>query len=626
MGDHSVHTEAELSQRVTFIQHLLKDIQALEKLLDEDLIEKGVIRIGAEQEFCLVNPVWRPAQNSVKILEAINDPHFTTELACYNLEINLDPFELKGDAFSKMEDQLNTLLKRANEVAAKYGSKVVLTGILPTISKHHVSIDYMTPNPRYYALNDRLKNLKGKDFRLHISGVEQLSIKHDSVMFEACNTSFQMHLQIDPSDFVSSYNWSQAIAGPIMGICVNAPFLLGRELWNETRIALFQQSIDTRVQSYALKDQESRVSFGDDWVEGSIAEIYKNEIAKFKIILSKEIEEDALAQIDAGIAPKLKALSLHNGTIYRWNRACYGVGGGKAHLRIENRYIPSGPSTIDEMANFAFWVGVMKGRPTEFDDIASVMDFKDAKSNFIKAARNGTETIIDWMGEKIPLPKLIIETFLPIARKGLEKMNIDSSDIDRYLNIIEKRTQKTTGASWMIDNYRSLQTFLNKDDSLIALTEAIYKNQQNNLPIYEWPEVIIRKPLQTQASKVKHIMSTKIISATQNDIAALTLNLMQWKQIHHLPIVENDNTLVGLLTWTHLQQHLNKNLFPKPPIRVADIMVKDVITVTTETPISKATTLMKKHEIGCLPVVEKGQLVGIITDKDLVAFDDGERV
>ena len=245
MAEHSLNIN-DKETRLEFIKHLLSDIKALELLVEQGLIESNIQRIGAEQEFCLVTDNWRPSKKGADILEAIDDSHFTTELARYNLEINLDPFELQGDCFSRVEHQLKTLLAKAKEAANKYDNKVVLTGILPTISKIELEFDYMTPQPRYWAMNKMMKAHKGTDFELRLRGVDELSIIHDTVLFEACNTSFQMHLQISPEDFIASYNWAMAISGPVLGICANSPLLLGRELWSENRIALFQQSIETR--------------------------------------------------------------------------------------------------------------------------------------------------------------------------------------------------------------------------------------------------------------------------------------------------------------------------------------------------------------------------------------------
>ncbi len=476
MGQELTNTQVSRETRLKFIRQLLNDIEALERMIDNNLIETGITRIGAEQEFCLVDKHWRPAKNAQDILPLIDDDHFTTELARYNLEINLDPFTLKEDCFELMQNQLESLLDKATKVCDANQTKILLTGILPTISKSELMFDYMTQSPRYWAMNEVIKKARGSDITLKIRGVDELLVTHDSVLFEACNTSFQLHLQIDPKDFTSSYNWAQAITGPVLSISANSPLLLGRELWSETRIALFQQSIDTRNASYALKNQEARVSFGNQWSKGSAADIFKNDLANHKILLAREIEQNALDELDQGTIPKLDALCLNNGTLYRWNRPCYGVGGGKPHLRIENRYIPSGPSVLDEMANFAYWVGLMVGRPSRYDDMESQMDFRDAKANFIKAARYGKESMLRWDGEIRSTYDLTLNTFLPIARKGLKQVGINQKDIDRLLGVIERRTLTQTGAQWITSQYRTLHKKMKSDNALVRLTKAMHKN------------------------------------------------------------------------------------------------------------------------------------------------------
>lgn len=602
--------------RLDFIKHLLSDIKALELLVEKGLIENDIQRIGAEQEFCLVNDNWRPSKMSSDILDSVDDDHFTTELARYNLEINLDPFELKGDCFSLVENQLKTLLAKAKEAASKYDNKVILTGILPTISKIELELDYMTPSPRYWAMNNMMKEHKGADFELRLRGVDELSIIHDSVLFEACNTSFQIHLQISPEDYISSYNWAQAISGPVLGVCANSPLLLGRELWSETRIALFQQSIDTRNSSYALKNQKARVSFGDRWASGSVADIFKNDIAEHKVLLAQEIEINSLEDLEQGNIPKLQAMCLNNSTIYRWNRPCYGVADGKAHLRIENRYIPSGPTVLDELANFAFWVGLMVGRPAEYDNVASKMDFRDAKSNFVKAARTGKESVMNWMGKLMSVRDLIVNELVPMARQGLEKVNIDKADIERLMDIIEQRAIGFTGAQWKVRRYRQFRKTMKQDDALLALTKTIYETQQNDLPVHLWPLAEDQLETHEAAHQVGHIMSTQLFTVNENDLAELATSVMKWKEIRHVPVEDNSGKLSGLLTRTHIKREgadIN-NI-------VANIMTKNVVTVQPDTEIREAIKLMKRNEFGCLPVVDKNHLVGIITINDVIPFD-----
>ncbi|PQB04162.1 CBS domain-containing protein [Aureitalea marina] len=620
MGEHSVQTLETASQRAAFIHYLIQDIRALEYMLQNDLIESGITRIGAEQEFCLVTADWRPSDNNMEVLKAIDDDHFTTELATYNLEINLDPVELKAGAMKSVHHQLDDLLDNAGRAARRYGTNILLTGILPTIGSRHLGYDYITPSPRYYALNQILKEVRSSDFQLHLRGVDELSIIHDTVLFEACNTSFQLHLQIDPNDFVSSFNWSQAISGPVLGVSTNSPLLLGRELWSETRIALFQQSIDTRNTSYALKDQRPRVSFGKEWATGTTVDIFKDNIAQYPAILSTKLEDDSYKMVQEGKIPKLRALGLHSGTIYPWNRACYGVGNGKPHLRIENRYIPAGPTTLDAMATFAFWVGLMQARPTKFDNIPEVMDFREVKNNFINSARAGLDTFQCWDGKRMSTEDLVTKELLPIAYRGLTNSGLDKETTENYLRVIEQRAKGKTGSKWLTRNYRKLRKENKIDHSLRLLTQHLHQFEQSGKPVHEWTDIACPAKADTPPRYVGHIMSSQLFTVHEDDLANLAIEIMQWKDIHHMPVTDHQGKLTGLLTWTHVER------FGQPPpldkdLIVGTIMEAEVITTTPRTSIQEAITHMKTNEIGCLPVLQKGDLVGIITIKDVIAFD-----
>lgn len=624
MGHSSVTSATDRQIRAEYSKHLLTDLEALDLMLERDLFEKGVTRIGAEQEFCLVSKNWKPENNAEEILKSLDDPHFTTELARFNLELNLDPVVLAGHCFDDIQKQLEGLLEKAKYEAAKRDTHILLTGILPTVSKTELSLEYMTPQPRYFSLNEMVKGIRdGNDFHLHISGIDELSVTHDSVLMEACNTSFQMHLQVDSSDFVDAYNWAQAISGPVLGICANSPLLLGRELWNETRIALFKQSIDTRITSYALKDQVPRVTFGDSWVSGSASEIFKNDVAQHKIILARTIENNGLEQLEEGKIPKLRALNIHNGTVYRWNRPCYGISDGKPHLRIENRYIPAGPTVVDQMANFAFWVGLMMGR-SEVYNLSSQMDFKDAKSNFIRAARTGKETVLRWRGRKVSVRDLITRELLPIAKNGLAKMKIDPTTSERLLKVIEQRAVKNTGAQWTIENYRRYKKEMTQSDALMALTKSMYENQQTNKPVHEWPDVSIQPHTHEFATQVGDIMSTRLFTIYEDDLAEMATQIMKWKNIHHLPVENQAGEITGLLTWTQMQ-NFQKSGHDKHSYSVGDIMTSDIFLAHQGMLITEAIEIMKRNEIGCLPVVHNKHLIGIITIKDLIKFDNGQR-
>lgn len=621
MGDQSIKHISGIETRSRFVRHLLNDIRALEILLEEDRIESGITRIGAEQEFCLVDKNWRPTKTAQKILSEIDDPHFTTELALFNLEINLDPITATGDCFSIMQADLERFLYLAREKAALHDTRVLLAGILPTISKNELELEYMTQSPRYWALNQVVKELKGSDFELHILGVDELSIHHDSVLFEACNTSFQCHLQISPDDFVSSYNWAQAITAPILATCSNSPLLLGRDLWAETRIALFQQSIDTRTSSYALKDQQPRVTFGNSWATGTVADLFKHDVVNFNVILDKEIDEDAIESLKKGDVPKLDALKVHNGTVYRWNRPCYGSDGQTAHLRIENRYIPSGPSVLDEMANFAFWVGLMAGRPQKFDDLENQMDFREAKSNFIKAARNGKESVMCWMDQLISVRDLVNKELLPLAHAGLKKIGVDADDVEALLKVIDGRAAGRTGSQWQLANYQNLKKTCKQDDALLALTKTMYDNQLTNTPVHEWKEIDKKTNSHEDATRIGHIMSTEIMTVRDKDLVILAESVMKWQNIHHVPVENKSGEMCGLLTWTRLER-MKKEGKIDDLTQVKEVMNTDVVSIRPDTEIKKAIDMMKKLEIGSMPVLSNGHVVGIVTIKDVVDFDN----
>ena len=615
MGELKVTKLSNKKDKANYIKHLLKDIEALDIMIKSNMIERFPIRIGAEQEFCLVNDEFLPSCNGVEILEDIDDSHFTTEIGCYNLEINLDPVELKGPSFTKVRTQLEALLKKAETAANKKKTKTLLTGILPTLTLNHIGVENMTPMQRYFVLNDAIKESRKQDFNIHIKGVDEVNLLHDSVMLEGCNTSFQVHLQIDPEDFTNSYNWAQAISGPILSVCTNSPLLFGKELWSETRIALFTQSVDTRANSFLLNEKQSRVSFGGDWASGSAADIFRDNVSRFRSLITTEFERDSVEMIKNGEIPKLKALNLHNGTVYRWNRPCYGVGGGKPHLRIENRYIPSGPTPADEIANMVFWVGVMSGSPKAYDNIHKKWDFRDVKTNFFNAARYGMNTQFHWDGELIPSHQLILDELLPMAYKGLYKMGVSPKDVEYYLKIIENRINSHNGSQWMVKSYRNLLRSKKRFEALQTMTAKIYDKQQKGFPVSTWntlktntSSAFIENPM------VKHFMSTDIFSIDENDSLELVVNMMKWRKFHHMPVINAEKELVGLLSWTDMIAHYNSP--SKSEDSISKLMQKKVVTIDQQASIYEAKELMENHNIHSLPVVMNNRLIGIITSND----------
>ncbi|MEN8185936.1 MAG: CBS domain-containing protein [Bacteroidota bacterium] len=618
MGYQKVREISGLQERREYLNHLLSDINALGVMHKKDLFEKKINRIGAEQELFIVDKNFRPSRNALKILKKIEDRRFTTEIALFNLEINIDPLILKGDCFSNLEDQLKGLIKNA-QIKAKQtdNNKVLLTGILPTLKKKDLVFRNITPHARYKTLNKVLKKIRGRNFRLHLRGVDELILTHESILFEACNTSFQVHLQIDPDNIIDKYNWSQAIAGPVLAATANSPLLFGRELWSETRIALFQQSMDTRNASLHLREQKSRVSFGTDWVRNSILELYWDDIARYTPLVTTDFKENSLETLERNEIPKLRALQLLNGTLYKWNRLCYGITDGIPHLRIENRYVPSGPSVIDEVANAVFWIGLMQGLPKIYRSIQDKMAFNEARGNFINAARTGINTYFNWFGKGISARKLILNELLPIAKKGLKESDISPRDIKKYLNIIKKRVEKRkNGSVWMINSYRSLTKEMTRDVANATIVSCMYGRQQTGKPVHEWK---LAKAMDCfspniKKNKLEKIMTTELFVVHENDLVALIDNIMKWKNIHHMPVVNNKNKLVGVVS----SSDIDKIDIKEDNLLVAkDVMIEQITCVESEITIEEAKEIMIKNKIGCLPVLENGELTGIITRNDL---------
>ncbi|HEY0883347.1 MAG TPA: glutamate--cysteine ligase, partial [Archangium sp.] len=255
-----------------FIRAVLADLRALERMLAEGRFEKGVRRIGAEQEMFLTDKSFLPTPGALQMLDKLKDPHFTTELGAFQLEMNAAPVDFSGTGFSALERQMSGLMDKAWKAAESLGLHAILMGILPTMRKADLGLENMVPSPRYLALSKAVAAMRGGDFEFSIKGLDELQISHDSVMVEACNSSFQVHLQVDADDFARQYNLAQVLAGPLMSIACNSPLLFGKRLWAETRITLFQQSVDTRSKTLHMRDAAARVTFGTRFMEKSITE------------------------------------------------------------------------------------------------------------------------------------------------------------------------------------------------------------------------------------------------------------------------------------------------------------------------------------------------------------------
>lgn len=628
MGFQKVNTVESQDEMLQFVRHLLDDVQAFEYMLENNWFESDITRIGAEQEMCLVhNKTYKPANINLEVLAKLTDaPWCVTELAKFNLETNLSPREFTGDCISKLEAENMDYLGKIQKVLDEMDASIVLCGILPTLRKHDLEMQNLTPNERYYALMAAIqKHLLGTAFELRVEGVDELLVKHDSPLLEACNTSFQVHLQVAPAAFVKMYNIAQTLAAPTIAISANSPLVFGRRLWHETRIALFQQSLDTRTTSDHMRERLPRVNFGSGWLRGDITQIYKEDISRFRVLLAGQIQEDSLKMVQEGKVPKLRALQIHNSTVYRWNRPCYGISpNGKPHLRIENRVMPAGPTAVDAAANAAFWLGMMVGMSLHYSDITKHIDFDDVRDNFLKAAKFGIDSTFNWFKDKkVPAPELILKELLPLAKEGLQHQNVQKNDIKKYLDIIEARAREhKTGARWALRSFTALKNEVTNDEAVTCLTAAIIKNQKLNKPVHTWKETTVSDLEDWQPSKLKveEFMSTDLFTVQREDLIELVAEIMNWRRIRYMPVEDSKGELVGLVSSRLLLRHFARvtKLQESTLTTVKDIMIEKPLTVNPDTAIMDAMRKMQDHKIGCLPVVKGKELVGIITEMDFL--------
>lgn len=611
-----------------FVSNLLKDVKALEYMLNNNMFETDTIRIGAEQEMCLIdNRTYRPASINMEVLAKMNEyPWCVTELARFNLETNLTPQVFTGNALSLMEEENRRNLGIIQDHLNEFDAKIILTGILPTLRKADLGLHNLTPKERYFALVDAINSsLQKGSIEFKLDGIDELSISHDSPLIEACNTSYQVHLQVTPQDFATMYNISQTLAAPVIAIAANSPLVFGKRLWHESRIALFQQALDTRSSNDHMRERSPRVNFGKGWLKNSILEIYKEDISRFRVLLGGEVEDDSLMDLKNGKIPKLKALQLHNSSVYRWNRPCYGISdNGMPHLRIENRVLASGPTVVDEIANAAFWLGAMVGMKDHYGDITQHLSYEDIRDNFDKACKFGIDSKFNWVNDtKISAVDLIREELLPLAKKGLEKQGINKEDIKKYLGIIEGRAKKQmNGARWMLRTFTRLKQETSVDEAITVMTAAMVKNQNQSKPVHTWEEPNLNdlEEYRPYHLRVEEFMETDLFTVHKDDIIELVAEMMNWRKIRYMPVEDSKGQLIGLVTSRLLLRYYTQkdDIMGDKKYTVADIMIEKPITIGPDAFITDALKLMRTNKIGCLPVVKNKELIGIITEMDFL--------
>ncbi len=489
MGEEVDLQEFTRGDRTRHREKVRRCLDVLARMLRESRFDVEDPMTGMEIEFNLVDDEGRPSLKSAEALEAIADPAFQTELAQFNLEVNMPPRPLHDRGATLYEDDLRSSLNNAEERANEVDAHMVMIGILPTLEAGHLSPSRISPNPRYKLLSDQILAARGEDLVIDVQGRERLQTTSDSIMPEAACTSTQLHVQVSPENFAAYWNASQVISGIQLAVGANSPFLLGRQLWQETRIPLFEQATDTRSEELKEQGVRPRVWFGERWIT-SIFDLFEENVRYFPALLPITEQEDPVEVLDAGGTPALAELKLHNGTIYRWNRPVYDVVDGVPHLRVENRVLAAGPTVVDTMANAALYFGLVRALAEDDRPVWTRMSFSAAEENFHVAAQHGIDAKVYWPGVgEVPATELLLRRLLPVARDGLTRWGVDGDEADRLLGIIEQRcVLQRNGASWTVDRVAAHEAGGTGRDEALRLTLQEYRGRMHaNEPVHTWP-------------------------------------------------------------------------------------------------------------------------------------------
>lgn len=486
--------ETDFTQFEHKLQHQLSDLKTA---LNRKGFGDELLKIGAELEMYLVDNSGRVSLSNQVLLDELNDPQFQPELNQYNLELNLSAFSQKGKPFSQLRNEIIQKTAYLEEIAAQRGVNIVPIGILPTIEKESLNSHYMTNNLRYRCLSKHLYQQRGEAFSVNINGEEPLSVDFNDICAEGANTSFQVHFMTSPEDFANTFNAAQLTLPLVTAVGANSSVFLGHKLWDETRIALFKQSLDIRQQDSVQWQQPTRVNFGHGWVRKGPYELFAEAVALYQPILpeikpTEEFNNDDSSNKNS--LPDLSELNLHMGTIWPWHRPVYDSH-GNGHVRIEFRAIPAGPTSIDMVSNAAFAIGLAAGMKSDIEQYLDVMPFRFAEYNFYRAAQFGLDAKILWPLHNKNKPEEVslidvLKSLIPIAHQGLISLGVDSSEVDSLIAVIEERIQrKITGAIWQRKTLTELERNNHKQAACQQLVKLYLQNCRNSQPVSTWEQI-----------------------------------------------------------------------------------------------------------------------------------------
>ncbi|OLT22567.1 glutamate--cysteine ligase [Ornithinimicrobium sp. CNJ-824] len=492
MGQEVSQADFTREQRLRFREKVRTDLVVFERMLEGSRFDFTRPLMGLEIELNLLDgQTLAPAMINREVLADLGEEDFQTEVARYNIEMNVPPRPMAGDQAVRLDRFLTQALRRAGDAARAHGARVAEVGILPTLTAELFDEPWISEGVRYQGLNDSLLRERGEGMELEIEGPtgERVSSYHDTIGPLSGCTSVQLHQQVTPQDFPVYWNAASVISSLQVAMGANSPYLFGRRLWAETRIPLFTQMVDTRSVELKYQGVRPRAYFGNNWIT-SIFDLFEENVRSFPALLPETSEEDSMAVLEAGGVPELKDLKLHNGTVWRWNRPIYDTSQGVPHLRVENRVLPAGPSVVDTVANACFYYGLLEAATTSGRPIWTKMAFRTAEQNFVDAAKHGIDSVHSWPGlGTLPVTELVADHLLSVADDGLAALGLRREVRSHYLSVIEGRCRtRTNGASWQIAVTEAYETAgRSREEALREMFAHYLDNSEENAPVHTWP-------------------------------------------------------------------------------------------------------------------------------------------
>lgn len=474
MGEEIAKSHFSPSDFEEFMRRLREETEGLRRLFREGRLEEADRKVGYELETWLIDAKGRPNAINEEFLSCLKSPRVVPELSRFNVELNSLPYEMDPHFLSRLQQDLEAKWKQCQRCAHALSGEMLMIGILPTLKERQLTLENMSPLERFRALNEQCLRLReGKPFRLDIQGRDHMVTSHEDVMLEAATTSLQIHLQVLPRASARFYNASLLLSAPMVALAANSPYLFGYDLWDETRIALFEQAVAVGGSRDEGSAKRGRVTFGSGYASESVMECFEENLEKYPVILPLLFKEKGV-----------RHLHLHNGTIWRWNRPIVDVGeSGVPHLRIEHRVMAAGPSLPDMVAHIAVFVGL--AYRLAFDERAPEENFpfEKARRNFYAAAQKGLGAEVEWLNGKTgTVQALFLEELLPLAKEGLRSLGVHAQEIRFYLEeVLQKRVESgQNGAVWQ----RRFVARHGRDFE--KLTQAYAARQKGGAPVHEW--------------------------------------------------------------------------------------------------------------------------------------------